>query len=110
LGYFNAKVGRENIFKTTIGNESFREISSDNGVRVANFAISTNSVVKSTMFPHCSIHKYTWNSPDGNTHNQMDHVLTDRRWHSSILVVRSLRGADCDTDHYLVVANERDWQ
>jgi hypothetical protein len=39
LGDFNAKVGREGIFKPTIGYESLREISNGNGVRVVNFAI-----------------------------------------------------------------------
>ena len=40
----------------------------------------------------------------------IDHiqVLTDRRWHSSILGVGSFRGADCDTDQYLVVAKFRE--
>jgi len=33
--------------------------------------------------------------------------LIDRRWQSSILGVRSFRGTDCDTDHYLVVAKLR---
>jgi hypothetical protein len=32
LGDLNAEVGREDIFKTTIGNESSHEISNDNGV------------------------------------------------------------------------------
>jgi hypothetical protein len=44
LGDFNAKVGREDIFKQTIGNESWHEISNDNGVRVVNFATSKNFV------------------------------------------------------------------
>jgi exonuclease III len=34
LGDFNAKVGREDIFEPTTGNESLHEISIDNGVRV----------------------------------------------------------------------------
>jgi endonuclease/exonuclease/phosphatase family metal-dependent hydrolase len=104
LGDFNAKVGREDSFKPTIVNESLHEISNDNEVRLVNFATSKHLIVKSTMFPHNNIHKYTWTSPDGKTHNQIDHILVDRRRHSSVLHVQSFRAADCDTDHYLVVA------
>jgi hypothetical protein len=41
-------------------------------------------------------------------HNQIDHILIDRIQHSNILHVRSFRGADCNSDHYLVVAKVRD--
>jgi exonuclease III len=40
LGYFNAKVGRENIFKPTIGNDSLHENCNDSGVRVVSFPTS----------------------------------------------------------------------
>jgi hypothetical protein len=63
-----------NIFKPTIGQESLYQDSNDNGVRLVNFATSKNLVVKSTMFPHRNIHKYTWTSPGGKAHNQIDHV------------------------------------
>jgi hypothetical protein len=51
--------------------ENLHEIINDNGVRVINFATSKDHTFKSTMFPHCNIHKYTWKSPDGKIHNQM---------------------------------------
>jgi hypothetical protein len=59
LGDCNAKVSREGIFKPTVGNESVHEINNDNGVRLVNFATSENLRVKSTMFPHRNIYKYT---------------------------------------------------
>ncbi|PNF23951.1 hypothetical protein B7P43_G10044 [Cryptotermes secundus] len=100
LGDFNAKVGREDIFKPTIGNESLHEISNDNGVRVVNFVTSKNLTVKSTIFPHRNIHKFTWTSLDGKIHNQIDQILVDRRLHSSILDVRSFRAADFNMERF----------
>jgi hypothetical protein len=83
LGDFNAKVGREDTFKPTIGNESLHKISNDNGVKLVNFATSKNLRVKSMMFAHRNIHKYTWTSPDGKTHDQIDHILVDTRRYSN---------------------------
>jgi hypothetical protein len=59
LGDFNANIGREYTFETTIGNESLHEVSDDDDdddddddeVGVVNFATSKILVVKSTMFP-----------------------------------------------------------
>jgi hypothetical protein len=59
------------------------------------------------MLPHRNIHKYTWTSPEGKPHNQIDHILTDRRRHWIVLDNRSFRAADCDTDHYVVVKKLR---
>jgi hypothetical protein len=44
----------------------------------------------------------------GKTHNQIDHFLVNRRRHSSVIDVQSFRAADCDTNHYLVVAKVRE--
>jgi hypothetical protein len=84
MGDFNTKVVRADISKPIIGNESLREVSNDNGVRILNFAISKNLIVKRTTFPHHDIHKHTWSSPDGITHDQIDHVLIEKRRHSNI--------------------------
>jgi hypothetical protein len=108
LGYFSTKVGREDIFKPVIVNDSLHEASNDNGVRAINFSTSKNLIVKSITFPHHDIHKHTWTSPDGVIHNQIDHVLIDKRRHSNTLYTRSFRGADCDTNHYMVVAKLRE--
>jgi hypothetical protein len=87
LGDFIAKVAREDIFKLIISNESLHEVSNDNGVRLVNFITSKNLIAKSTTFPQHEIHKHTWTSPDGVTHNQIDHVLRDKRLPSNVLDV-----------------------
>ena len=92
LGDFNAKVGCEDIFRPTLGKYSLHNESNDNEVRLISFATSKNLVVKSTMFQHKDIHKYTWTSPDDTTRNQIDHVLVDRHRHTSIIDIRTVRG------------------
>jgi hypothetical protein len=59
LGDLNAKVGRKNIFKPTLWNESLHQVKNNNGVKIVNFSTSKTLVVKSTMFPHGNIFKYT---------------------------------------------------
>jgi len=101
-------VARENIFKPTIGYDSLHEDSNHNGIRILNIATSKNLVVKSSMFPHRNIHKYTWTSPDGRTHNRIHNTLIDRKFHSSIVNVRNFRGANYDIGHCLVVARVKE--
>jgi len=78
---------------------SLFENSNDSGVRVVHFTTSENLVVKAITFLYQNICKYTWISPDWKTHIQIDHILIDRRWHSSILQVSWQW-----SDHCLVVA------
>jgi hypothetical protein len=59
------------------------------------------------MFPLCNIHKFSWKSPEGKYHNQIDHTLKLRRQHSSLLDVHLFRAADCGTDNYLMVTEVR---
>jgi hypothetical protein len=100
-GDLNAKVGKEMIHRGTTGAHSLHEESNDNGCKLIDFATSKNMVISSTCFPHKEIHKRTWASPDGIVFNQIYHILI-RRFASSILEARSYRGANCESDHYLV--------
>lgn len=102
LGDFNAKVGQETIYRPTIGTHSLHKITNANGLRLIDFAMSKNMVISGTYFPHKNIHKMTWRSPDGRTNNQIDHVLIDGRHRSNVMDVRSCRGLNVDSDHYLV--------
>ena len=107
LGDFNAKFGRQDIFKQTVGNETLYQDNNNSGVGTVNSATSKTPAIQSTKFPQRNIHKCTCTS-DGKTHNQTDDILIDRTLHSSILHVPSFRGADCDIDHHLVAARFRE--
>ena len=45
----------------------------------------------------------TWTSPDGQHRNQIDYVLYSQRWRSSIQSTKTRPGADCGSDHELLI-------
>ena len=50
---------------------------------------------------------YTWTSPDGQHQNQTDYILCSQRWRSSIPSAKTRPGADCGSEHELLVAKFR---
>ena len=108
LGDLNAKVGQEvEAFGPSIGKESLHEETNDNGTRLASLALSNNLVIGGTYFQHKNVHKETWVSPDGHTRNQIDHIIINRKHRNALQDIRSYRGADCNTDHFLVLGRIR---
>jgi hypothetical protein len=62
FGDFSGKVGREDIFKPTIGSVSLHKTSNADVTGAVNFATSKYLLVKSAVFPYCKIHKFTCTS------------------------------------------------
>jgi hypothetical protein len=102
LGDGNAKLGKEDIRKEVSGKHTLHELSNRNGEMLLEFAIGNNLTVMSTQFQHKKIHKGTWLAPDQRTLNQIDHVLITSKKKELIENVRSLRGPNIETDHYLL--------
>jgi hypothetical protein len=63
----NVKVGRETVHQPTIGKHSLHESTSENDLRLVDFAAGRQMAIKSTYFMHTRIHLQTWHSPDGKT-------------------------------------------
>ncbi|XP_035677191.1 uncharacterized protein LOC118416215 [Branchiostoma floridae] len=107
MGDLNAKVGSDNSGREdAMGRHGCGSIN-DNGERLVDLCLSNRLVIGGTIFPHKTIHKLTWNSPDGHTINQIDHVMVNKKWQRSVLDVRAYRGADVGSDHHLVVTKVR---
>ena len=51
--------------------------------------------------------KISWTSPDGQHRNQIYHILCSQRWRSSIQSAKTRPGADCGSDHELLIAKFR---
>jgi hypothetical protein len=79
----------------------------ENGEMFLDFCMRNDLSIGGTLFEHLNIHKTTWTSPDKATVNQIDHFTINGKWRSSLLDVRARRGADVNSDHFLVVGKIR---
>ena len=50
---------------------------------------------------------YTWTSPCGQHQNKIDYILCSQSWRSSIQTAKTRAGADCGSDHELLIAKFR---
>ena len=96
------KVGSENVQGIT-GKEGLGTRNAP-GDKLIEFCAANELTIANTIFTQPNRRKYTWTSPGGKYRNQIDYIITQKRWQSSILNCHTLPGADCGTDHELLIA------
>ena len=105
LGDWNAKVGSQEtpgvtgIFGLGIQNEA--------GQRLIEFCQESTLVIANTLFQQHKRSLYTWTSPNAQHRNQIDNILCSQRWRSTIQSAKTRRGADCGSDHELLIVKFR---
>ena len=77
------------------------------GQRLTEFYQENTLVIANTLFQQHKRRLYTWTSPDGQHRNQIDSFLCIQRWRSSIQSAKTRPGADCGSDHELLIAKLR---
>ena len=64
-------------------------------------------VIANTLFQQQKKTFYTWTTPGGQHQNQIDYILCSQRWRSSTKEAQTKPGADCVSDHELLIAKFR---
>ena len=109
-GNWNAKVGKDTWidWKSTCG-KCCNEKSNERGLRLLEFANNNNLILANTFGPHKVSRIWTWHSPDGKHHNQIDYIMIRKRFQSSVNIARtrSFPGAEIGSDHDLTMMNFR---
>ena len=101
IGDWNAKVGSQETPEVTgkFGLGMWNEA----GQRLIEFCQESALVIANTLFQQHKRRLYTWTSPDGQHQNQIDCILCSQRWRSSIQSTKIRPGADCGSDHKLLI-------
>ena len=105
IGDWNTKVGSQETLGVT-GKFGFG-IWNEARQRLIEFCKENALDVTNTLFQQHKRRLYTWTSPDGQHRNQIDYILCSQRWRSSIQSAKTSLGADCGSDHELLIAKFR---
>ena len=68
------------------------------------YIVEHEMALANTMFKQHPRRLCTWTSPNDNTRNQIHYISIAQRWKTNLMNCRTYPGADCDTDHQLLVA------
>ena len=102
IGGWNAKVGSQEIPGVTgkfgLGVQNLA------GQRLIEFCQENVLDIANTLFQQYKKRLYTWTSPNDQYRNQIDYILCSQRWRSSIQSEKIRLGADCGSDHELLIA------
>ena len=82
-------------------------VQNETGQRLTEFCQENTLGIANTLFQQHKRRLYTWSSPDGQYQNQIDYILCSWRWRSSIQSAKTRLGADCGSDHELLIAKFR---
>ena len=105
MGDWNAKVGSEETPGVT--SKFGLGVQNEAGQRLIEFCQENTLAIANTLFQQHKRRLYTWTSPDGQHQNQIDYILCSQRCRSSILSAKTRPGADCGSDHELLIAKFR---
>ena len=77
------------------------------GQKLIEFCQENVLVIANTLFQQHKRRLYTWTSPEGQHRNWTDYIICSQRWRSSIQSTKTRPGADCGSDHELLIAKFR---
>ena len=102
IGDWNGKVGSQETPGVT--DKFGLGVENEVGQRLIEFCQENALVIADTLFQQHKRRLSTWTSPDGQHRNQIDYILCSQRWRSSIQPAKRRQGADCGSDHELLIA------